>query len=86
MEPAVLPRKDAALFAGLKVSTMEHEIRQGRFPRPRKVTGGRVGWLRREINEWAEALPVSDLLPGPGAAAPVTPHPTPARQGVPPAA
>ncbi len=66
MTPAVMPREVAAEYAGLRLSTMEREVRQGRFPKPRKVTGGRVGWLRREIDDWAEALPVSDLPPGPG--------------------
>ena len=68
MTPAVMPRETAAEYAGLRVSTMEREVRNGRFPKPRKVTAGRVGWLRAEIDTWAAALPVSDLLPGPGAA------------------
>lgn len=79
MTPAVMPREIAAEYAGLRVSTMEREVQQGRFPKPRKVTRGRVGWLRTEIDAWAETLPVSDLLPGPGATSPTTPIVPPAR-------
>lgn len=63
MTPVVLPREQAAEYAGISVSTMCRHVRLGRFPKPRKVSTGRIGWLRREIDEWAEKLPVSDLLP-----------------------
>jgi len=38
-------------------------VRAGEFPPPRKISSRRVGWLLREVEEWAEARPVSDLLP-----------------------
>lgn len=66
MTPAVMPRDTAATYAGLSVSTMQNEVRKGRFPKPRKISPGRVGWRRADIDAWAEALPVSDLPPGPG--------------------
>lgn len=66
MTPAILPRVAAAAHSGLSISTMEKLVRQGRFPKPRQLSPGRVGWLPHEINEWAQALPVSELLPGPG--------------------
>ena len=47
----------------LSVSTIEEEIRQGRFPKPRQLAGRRVGWLLREVEEWAESRPVSDQAP-----------------------
>lgn len=69
MTPAVMPRETAAAYAGLGVSTMEGLVRTGRFPPPRKISPKRVGWLRTDLDAWADKLPVSDLLPGPGAVA-----------------
>jgi len=42
------------------IDGLEH---QGEFPRRRKLSGRRVGYLLREVEEWAESRPVSDLLP-----------------------
>ena len=49
----------------LSESTVQALARLGpeRFPQPRKISDRRVGWLLREIEEWAEARPASDLLP-----------------------
>jgi prophage regulatory protein len=47
----------------LSVSTIQQETREGRFPRPRQLSGRRVGYLVREVEEWAESRPVSDLPP-----------------------
>jgi len=38
-------------------------IRADEFPKPRKASARRSCWLLREIEEWAESRPVSDLLP-----------------------
>lgn len=35
------------------------------FPKPRVLSGRRVGWLMREVSDWLEARPVSDNLPPP---------------------
>lgn len=67
MSVAVLPRARAAEHVGLSVSTMEKLVRLGKFPKPRQLSANRSGYLRREIDEWAEALPVSTIPPGPGA-------------------
>ncbi|MGZ5918342.1 MAG: helix-turn-helix transcriptional regulator, partial [Hyphomicrobium sp.] len=48
-------------FAGLKSvleltslsrSTLYREIAGGRFPKPHKLSLGRVGWLRSEVEAW----------------------------------
>lgn len=62
----LLDRKAAAAAAGnLGVSTLEKLVRERKFPAPRRISGNRVAWLHREIAEWAEGLPVSDLPPPP---------------------
>jgi prophage regulatory protein len=49
----------------LAEATIQREVREGKFPAPRQLSGRRVGWLVREIEEWAETRPVSDLPPPP---------------------
>jgi prophage regulatory protein len=63
VDPLFYDKRSVAQVVALSVSTLERLVREGEFPRPRKVSGNRVAWLRREIVEWAEARPVSDLLP-----------------------
>lgn len=47
----------------LSESTIEEEIRQERFPKPRQLAGRRVGWLVEEVLEWARTRPVSEQAP-----------------------
>lgn len=49
----------------LSESTIEEEIRQERFPKPRQLSGKRVGWLVDEVLEWARSRPVADQPPPP---------------------
>jgi len=63
LKPAYLDREGAAQFVSLSVITMERMVAKGEFPSPRQLTGKRVGWLVRELDEWSEARPVSSNLP-----------------------
>ena len=54
----------------LSKSTLEEEIRLGRFPKPRQFSARRVGWLVREVDEWIEGRPLSNLAPPPNTGAP----------------
>lgn len=53
----------------LSESTWQDLVRKGTAPKPRKISPHRVGWLTREVDEWAEKQPVSDLLPPPNSGA-----------------
>ena len=64
--PLLVDREAAAAALGISVRTLEGLVRAGDLPPPRKLSAGRVGWLWRELQEFAEARPVSDLRPGPG--------------------
>ena len=57
-----LPR-DPLRPTGMSESLIEAKIRAGTFPRPNQASERRVAWLVREIEEWAEKLPVSELQP-----------------------
>jgi prophage regulatory protein len=53
----------------LSKTTIEEEIRLGRFPKPRQLAGRRTGYLVEEVQEWARTRPVSDQLPPPNTGA-----------------
>lgn len=53
----------------LAESTIDEEIRQGRFPKPRQLAGRRVGYFVEDIMEWARSRPVSTQLPPPNTGA-----------------
>lgn len=59
------PRDEAASYVGVSVPTFERCVRKKTMPPPRKVSDGRVVWLRSELDEALAKLPVSDLPPGP---------------------
>ena len=63
IEPVLLDKPSAAAFLALSESTFEQLMRDGHAPRPRVLSARRVGWLVRELREWAEAKPISDMLP-----------------------
>ena len=59
-----------AQTVALSTSTIERLEREGQFPKRRQLSGQRVGWLVREVQEWAESRPVSNLPPPPNTGAP----------------
>ena len=47
----------------LATATIQKLVREDSFSKPRQLSGRRIGWLLREVEEWAEQRPVSELLP-----------------------
>ena len=68
--PIFLDLPAVAEAVALSVSTVQELVRQEDFPKPRQLSGRRVGWLLREVTEWAESRPVSNLPPPPNTGAP----------------
>ena len=62
---AIMRRETAANYVGLSIRTMEALIRKSLFPQPVVLADRAVGWRVRELEEWAESRPVSDLPPPP---------------------
>lgn len=58
-----LDKAAVAEAVSLSESTLEKLVREDGFPKPRVLSGRRVAWLLREVEEWAENRPVSELLP-----------------------
>ena len=63
LKPAYLDMPGACSFVALSETTVQKMVRENLFPRPRILSAKRVGWLVRELEDWAESRPVSDLLP-----------------------
>ncbi len=59
----VTPEEAAAALARISRRTLESLVAEGRVSPPRKISGGRVGYLWRELEAFAESCPVSDRLP-----------------------
>lgn len=66
LKPAYLDLPGVSQYVALSESTLQKIVREGAFPKPRLLSGRRVGWLTREVDEWSEARPVADLLPPAG--------------------
>lgn len=54
---------ELAILVTLGETTIQRMVREDDFPKPRQLSGRRVGWLLREVEDWAENRPVSDLPP-----------------------
>jgi prophage regulatory protein len=63
VESAFLDKPSAAIFLALSQSAFEQLVREDVAPKPHALSTRRMGWLVRELREWAEARPVSEMLP-----------------------
>lgn len=61
--PVFLGLPAVAQVVALSAATVERLEREGQFPKCRQLSGQRVGWLVREVQEWAESRPASNLPP-----------------------
>lgn len=65
LKPIFVDIEGASGLTGMSKTTIWDSINNGEFPKPRKVSARGSRWLVREIEEWAESRPVSDILPPP---------------------
>lgn len=61
--PLLVDLPTVAAVVSLSTGTVQKLVRENEFPKPRVLSGRRVGWLMREVKEWSESRPISDLLP-----------------------
>ena len=73
-----------AQVVAMSTATIERLEREGQFPKRRQLSGQRVGWLVREVQEWAESRPVSQLPPPPNTGVPSQSPSSPAALSVSP--
>ena len=63
LKPLVVTLSQAAAMLTLSTGTVQRLVREGRIPKPRLLSPGRVGWLFADIERYVAGLPESDLLP-----------------------
>lgn len=59
----LLTLDEAAQAAGLGTTAWKRLVSIGKAPKPRDPTGSSARWLLREVEAWAESLPVANNLP-----------------------
>ncbi len=64
-QPIFLDKPSVCAAVSLSEGVWEQLVQSGQAPKPRQLSGRRVGWLLREVMEWAETRPVSELPPPP---------------------
>ena len=70
----IMNRQDVLKATGLSYTTIYNMEKAGRFPARRHLAASRVGWLRTEVQAWANGLPqVEATLTGTPAEAPYDP-------------
>lgn len=53
----VLQGKEVFKRVGLSEATVWRLRRQGKFPKPIRLSGSRIGWPEKEIEDWIAARP-----------------------------
>jgi prophage regulatory protein len=48
----ILRRADLPRYTGLQRSQTDELIKQGRFPKPIRLSARRIGWLKRDVAAW----------------------------------
>jgi len=61
MSPKILNVKQISEATGLSPVTIWRKEKKGEFPARRQLGSRRVGWLTREVDEWLEATPKSEI-------------------------
>ena len=67
--PIVVDVDGAAAVTGLSVSTIESLERADDFPKRRRLSDRRTGFLYAELVQWAQGRPLSNLAPPPNTGA-----------------
>jgi prophage regulatory protein len=63
MKPIYVDLPSVASLVTLATATIQRMVREGVFPKPRQLSANRVAWLLREVEEWAEERPISEIPP-----------------------
>ena len=58
LPPRLIGREAAAAYVSLSPNLFDSMIREGRMPRPRRLSPGRLAWDVRSLDAAVDALPV----------------------------
>jgi prophage regulatory protein len=65
VKPLYIELNELPEIIKLAPATVQRLVRLGQFPAPRQLSPHRVAWLFRELEDWSESRPVSNLPPPP---------------------
>lgn len=60
MRPLVARKGDLRPLLGISEAVAFRLEKKGQFPKRRQLADGSVGWLVRELEEWAESRPIAE--------------------------
>lgn len=63
VKPLYIDLPTVAGMVSLSTDSVQRQVREENFPKPRQIGPRRVAWLVREVEQWAEERPVSQILP-----------------------
>ncbi|MCP4304251.1 MAG: hypothetical protein GY788_05075 [bacterium] len=64
LAPRLIKHPAAAAYASVSVALFDEMVRDGRMPRPKQISPGRIGWDVRELDAAIDELPtVRDPTP-----------------------
>ena len=55
-----LDKKQVIEMVGLSYGTINNRMKDGKFPKSRRIGKKRVAWLQSEIIAWIQSCPVAD--------------------------
>ena len=55
----LIPIGEVCSQTTLGKSCIYDKVKKNEFPKPRKITAGRVGWVQDEITAWIESRPTA---------------------------
>ncbi len=59
IEPLMLDARAVARSLGIAKATLHRLVREGSFPLGRRLSRGRVAWLRADVERWCSSRPES---------------------------
>jgi len=58
----IMKTKEVCKAVGLSRTTIWRLENEGNFPKRRKITPAKIGWIESEINEWIGTRPIAENL------------------------
>ncbi len=55
--PMGLSRLQAAAYIGVSATLFDEMVKDGRMPKPKRLSDGRIGWFRPALDSAYQALP-----------------------------
>ncbi|GAB4059279.1 helix-turn-helix transcriptional regulator [Uliginosibacterium sediminicola] len=65
IKPLYYSLETVSRITTLGKSQIQKMVANETFPKPRLISGRRVAWLAREVDQWCDSRPIANLMPPP---------------------